>query len=69
MAPIVNGIKSEYPDIVFKDINTSDDGDTAEKYGVASLPTLVFEKDGKEVGRLVGLKPKSLICKKIAEVF
>ena len=69
IAPILDGIKGEYPDIAFKDVNTSDDDDKTKKYGIQSIPTLVFEKDDVEVGRLVGLKPKSLIVKKIAEVF
>ena len=68
ITPIVDGIKGEYPDIAFKEINTSDDEKT-KKYQIQSIPTLIFEKDGLEVGRLVGLKPKSLIVKKIAEVF
>ena len=42
---------------------------SAEKYNITTLPTLVFEKDGREVGRLLGLRPKSLIVKKIQEVF
>lgn len=28
--------------------------DIAEKYGVMSIPTVVFERDGEEVARLVG---------------
>jgi thioredoxin 1 len=67
--PILDEVKKEYPNISFKDINTSEDDEAAEKYQITSLPTLVFEKDGQVVGKLVGLKPKSLILKKIDEVF
>jgi thioredoxin 1 len=69
LAPIFESVKGEYSNITFKEVNTSTDMEIGEKYGVTSLPTLLFEKDGKEVGRLIGLKPKSLIVKKIAEVF
>ena len=68
LTPILNGVKGEFPDITFKDIDVYND-ETANKYNITTLPTLVFERDGKEVGRLMGLKPKSLIVKKIAEVF
>ncbi len=31
----------------------------ASKYGVMSIPTYVIEKDGKEVGRKIGVTSKS----------
>ena len=68
-APIVEEVKGMYPNITFKEVNTSTDEDANEKYNITTLPTLVFEKDGVEVGRLMGLKPKGLVVKKIAEVF
>jgi len=67
--PIFDAMKPDYPNIEFKSINTSEDDEMANKYQIATLPTLVFEKDGTTVGKLTGLKPKSLIVKKIAEVF
>ena len=69
MTPIIDAVKADFPNISFKDVNTADADDLVEKYEVTSLPTLVYLKDDKFVGRLVGLKPKSLVVKKIAEVF
>ena len=31
----------------------------AAQFGVMSIPTLVFFKDGKEVKRVIGVRPKS----------
>jgi thioredoxin 1 len=38
-------------------INVDKDQETARKYGVRSLPTMVFLKDGKEVHRQSGNMP------------
>ena len=35
--------------------------DTASAYGIMGIPTLLFFKDGKEVGRLIGAVPKDKI--------
>ena len=68
LTPILDDVKKDYNDIEFREQN-SKDADAMKKYEITTLPTLVFEKDGVEVGRLMGLRPKSLIAKKIAEVF
>jgi thioredoxin 1 len=69
IAPIFEEIEKEYPDIVFKSVDADDAQELTEKYCVTSLPTLVFLKDGEIADKLVGLKPKSLIVKKIVEIF
>ena len=69
LAPILEMVKNEYKDIAFKEVNIHDHEDVARRYEVTTIPTLVYEADGTEVGRLMGLKPKSLIIKKIDEVF
>ena len=36
-----------------------DDADIAEEYEIQSIPTLIAFKNGKEVGRTVGFRPKA----------
>ena len=69
LEPILAQIENEYPDIKVTKLNIKDSEDLVIKYEVMSLPTLVFLKNGEAVGDMVGLKPKSLIARKIAEVF
>lgn len=58
MAPIIDEIADECPDIgVFK-VNVNENPDLATKYGVVSIPTLITFKAGKETAKLVGYKPK-----------
>ena len=41
---------------------------TSQKYGVLSVPTMVFFKDGQEQARLVGINQKDAIIAKIDEL-
>jgi thioredoxin 1 len=36
---------------------------TAQKYGIQSIPTILIFKDGKQVDKLVGVKPKRALMK------
>ena len=69
LLPIVEQLKKDYPQINFSEINIDEQPEKVDEFEVTTLPTLVFLKGGKEVGRLAGLKPKTLIVKKIVEVF
>ena len=44
-------------------INVDENPTEASKYGVMSIPTYVIEKDGKEVGRKIGVTPKAELLK------
>jgi len=41
----------------------------ADDYDVETTPSLIFYKDNKEVGRLIGLKPVAIIEDKINKYF
>ncbi len=58
IAPIVEEISNERTDITVGKINVDSDPEIAIKYGVASIPTLIVFKNGKESGRIVGYRPK-----------
>jgi thioredoxin 1 len=64
MAPILEEIKKEHGDLVeVKEINVDEDPEMQMKYNVLGIPTYVVEKDGKEVGRKVGVTPKAELLK------
>lgn len=53
LSPVLAEIEEEYGESVSAvKININFDAELAEKYGVASVPTIVFFKDGSEVSRL-----------------
>ena len=62
-------LEAEHTNVKFEKVNVDTAPELVEKYDIASLPTLVFLKDGEEVFKMVGLKPKTIIVKKIVEVY
>ena len=60
VAPIVDELATEYDGKVkFLKLNTDDNVQTAARYGVRSIPTLMVFKDGEAVDQLIGFRPKS----------
>lgn len=58
LAPIIEEIKNEVSDIKVVKINVDENQEIAAKFGVRSIPTLVFVKDGKIAKQSVGFRPK-----------
>jgi thioredoxin 1 len=46
-------------------LNTDDNRETAAKYGIMSIPTIMIFKNGKVEERIVGAQPKKSIVVKI----
>ncbi len=67
LKPIIEEISDERNDIKVVSINIDDEEDLAEKYEVYSIPCVVAFKDGKEVRRSVGFKPKDDILSLIGD--
>lgn len=69
LAPIVEELSGEQSDYKFAKIDADANAATVEKLNVQGLPTLIFMKDGKELGRLTGFNEKSAIEAKLKELF
>lgn len=66
IAPIVAEIASENDGkITVGKLDVDANGQTAMKYGVMSIPTLILFKNGQPVERLVGYMPKERLMNKI----
>ncbi|EFT5760473.1 thioredoxin fold domain-containing protein, partial [Campylobacter coli] len=46
-------------------VNTDEQGDLAAEFGVRSIPTLIFFKNGEVVDQLVGAQSKQAISDKL----
>ncbi|MBQ8451858.1 MAG: thioredoxin [Clostridia bacterium] len=62
LGPVLEELSEEEKDVKFVSVNVDDNEAVAEKFGVFSIPCVVFVKDGKEVNRSVGFVPKSAIA-------
>jgi thioredoxin 1 len=50
-------------------LNVDDNPETARRYGVMSIPTLIVFKDGQEKARVVGARGKDAILREIEPHF
>ena len=69
LAPVVDELAGDYEGKVkIVKLNVDESPETAQKFGVMSIPTLVFVKDGAEVDRLTGALPKEALAEKLDAV-
>ena len=62
IAPVLEEIDSEMGDKVkIVKLNVDENQETAGKYGVMSIPTLLLMKDGNIVDQVVGFQPKEAL--------
>jgi thioredoxin 1 len=65
MNPIIDEVEKENPDLTITRIDIDSNKDMVEQYNIQSVPTYVILKDGKEVDRIIGAKPKFAFLKRV----
>ena len=61
VGPVLDELAGEMDGTVFGKVNVDDQPELAAAYGVMSIPTLILFREGEEIGRLVGARPKEAI--------
>ncbi|MBP5275710.1 MAG: thioredoxin [Lachnospiraceae bacterium] len=61
MAPILEEISEENPDVDFFAIDTEEAETVSAKYGVMSIPNMILFKNGEVADRILGKQPKQII--------
>ena len=70
IAPVIDELARDYDDhLVVGKLNVDENPETAMKFGIMSIPTLLVMKNGEEVDRIVGAVPKQLIEEKLKKHF
>jgi len=66
IAPVMSELADHFGGkAIIGKLNVDENKATAAKYGVRSIPTLILFKDGEQVKKFVGVKPKSAFAKAI----
>ena len=70
VSPVVEEIARDHADqLSVGKLNVDDNPETARRYGVMSIPTLIVFKDGQEKARVVGARGKDAILREIEPHF
>ncbi len=66
LGPMIEELAQEYEGkAVVGKLNVDDAQEISREYEISGIPALLFFKGGKEVDRIVGVKPKSVIAEKL----
>jgi thioredoxin 1 len=66
VGPLVEELATEYQGKAkVAKLNTDEAGEIASRYGIRSIPTIMFFKNGEKVTELVGAYPKGKIAEKL----
>ena len=68
IAPVLEEVAKEKDGSVkVAKLDVDENPQTAQRFGVMSIPTLIVIKDGREVNRVVGYMPKPKLLEKIGQ--
>lgn len=69
VAPVVEELAGQYAGKMRAvKVNVDDSPDVAGRYGIQSIPSLVFFKNGQEAGRVIGAVPKARLAQALEQV-
>jgi thioredoxin 1 len=56
LSPLMENVKTKFTNVKFENVDIDSQFEIAQKYFVRSVPTVIIEKNGKEVERFVGVQ-------------
>lgn len=68
LAPVIEELAGQNDDIKFVSINVDEESELASMFNISSIPCIVMIKNGKEVKRSVGFKPKAALEEMIKSI-
>ncbi|MGX2984679.1 thioredoxin [Helicobacter sp. 23-1048] len=69
LAPVIDKLAEEYEGKAkICKVNTDEEGNLAAKFGVRSIPTMFFIKDGEVIDQIIGAVSESALKEKLNNV-
>lgn len=68
LSPTVDDIAAEHPEFTVVKCNVDDCDDIAMRFGIRSIPTLLYIKDGEVKDRTVGVVSKDEIIERLSKL-
>jgi thioredoxin 1 len=68
VAPVLDRIVEEHDDLKLVKVNIDEEQGLAQRYGVASIPTIILFKDGEPAAAAIGAQPKTMLEKTLGLV-
>ena len=68
LTPVIDALAAEKTDIKFAKLNVDHNRAVPMKYGIMSIPTLLYFKDGVLVEKTLGALPKTAIEARLAKL-
>jgi len=68
LAPVLDKLADENGDVTICKVNVDDEPELARRFGVMSIPTMLFFKDGQLIDKAVGALGKPAIQSKLDEL-
>ena len=68
LTPVIDALAAEKTDIKFAKLNVDHNRAVPMKYGIMSIPTLLYFKDGVLVEKTLGALPKTAIETRLAKL-
>ena len=65
IAPVIEELSNEIKDVEFYKLNVDDADEISEKYGIMSIPTIMYFENGELKNRTVGFQTKEELKKLI----
>lgn len=69
IAPILEELDKEMPDLNIVKLNVDDNQETASRFNVMSIPTLIVFKNGQPVDKFVGFTSKNALKTLVSRYF
>lgn len=68
LGPRFEELSKEMKQLKFVKLNVDENNDTAGRYGIRSIPTMLVFKKGEVAGNIIGALPKESLKKKIEDL-